>query len=66
MTHNEISSGNCATIDRVEAQLRYAKATGLFTEEGCEALVSYMDDKRRQEEHNERLQAIRTLSELGD
>jgi hypothetical protein len=49
MTHQEI-------IDR-------AKATGLFTEEGCEAVASLME---RQEEYNERLQAIRKLCEIGD
>lgn len=62
MTQNEI-------IDR-------ARAPGLFTEEGCEVLVSFMDydrdqaigehHKQRQEDHNERLQAIRKLCEIGD
>jgi hypothetical protein len=46
-----------------EELIALAKGIGLFTDEGCEALVSYM---QRQEEHNERLQAIRKLSEIGD
>jgi ERCC4-related helicase len=46
-----------------EELIALAKGIGLFTDEGCEALVSYM---QRQEEHSERLQAIRKLSEIGD
>jgi hypothetical protein len=46
-----------------EELIALAKGIGLFTDEGCEALVSYM---QRQEKNSERLQAIRKLSEIGD
>jgi hypothetical protein len=46
-----------------EELIALAKGIGLFTDEGCEALVAYM---QQQEEHDERLKAIRTLSEIGD
>jgi hypothetical protein len=46
-----------------EELIALAKDIGLFTDEGCEALVSYM---QQEEERRERLQAIRRLSEIGD
>jgi hypothetical protein len=61
---SELRSPARTDMTHHEELIALAKGIGLFTDEGREALVSYM--RRQEEEHSERLQAIRKLSEIGD